>query len=111
MFNLKQLELQMKLLALRAIPEIERRAAEAWQQHGSKVTDKENQALAYIVGAYATATAGVPGLNATKFDDEIVRDHARKALRWAWGQIGDIVSDVAREPVTDDTSLLKGGVQ
>lgn len=109
--NMTWLKVQMKLLALRAIPEIERRAAEAWKVHGTKITDKEEQAVEYIVGSYATATAGVPGLNATKFDDEIVRDQARKALKWAWAQIGDIVNDVTREPVTNDLSLPAGGLK
>ena len=107
------LKRHLKLLALKAIPEVERRAIEWYLKHGEKIVGqaKDGQALDAIMEAYKVATSSIPGLNATTIDDELVRKYAREALDWAWNEIGDIVNDASKPPVADDSSLPKGGVQ
>ena len=102
----------LKLLALKAVPEIERRAIEWYLKTGEKIVGKakDGQALDAIMAAYKVATSSIPGLNMTTIDDELVRKAAREALDWAWNEIGDIVNDASKPPVTDDASLPKGGL-
>lgn len=110
--DLHRIEIEFKLIALKALPEIERRALEWKAQHGDKVFgDKRTLALDYIVGTYTAATAGVPGLNLTTLDDEFVRAQAAKALDWAWAQAGDLINETVHAPVTNDASLPAGGLQ
>ncbi len=106
---MKMIELQLKLLALKAIVETERRGIEYFSANGEKLKDKSDVALAYLKGAYATATAGVPGLNATTIDDMLLADAMVKARDWAWDQIGGLVNQISSEPVTDDSTLPTGG--
>ncbi|WP_019585204.1 hypothetical protein [Deinococcus apachensis] len=110
--DLHRIEVEFKLLALKAVPEIERRALEWKAQHGDKMfADKRTLALDYIVSSYAAATAGVPGLNLTTLDDDFVRAQAAKALDWAWSQTGDLVNQTVHAPVTNDSTLPTGGLQ
>lgn len=110
--NMQMLKLQLKLLALKAIPEIERRAVKWLAENKDQVFgSKRAAALAYMKEQYAKSTAGIPGLNATDLDDKEFAKLAEKYLDWAWAQLGDVVNDVVREPVNNDHSLPAGGQQ
>ncbi len=111
--NAKWIKLQLRLLALKAIPEIEQKAVEWYLQHGEKIVGKAKDGLALdaIMKAYGLATSSVPGLNLTTLDDDLVRKAAREALDWAWAEIGDLINDVSKPPVTDDTTLPTGGLK
>ncbi|MFB9994931.1 hypothetical protein ACFFLM_23555 [Deinococcus oregonensis] len=67
--------------------------------------------LEAIMQASRLATQNVPGLSLTTIDDELERKAACKALDWAWAEMGDIVNDASKPPVTDDSSLPIGGVK
>lgn len=102
------LKRHLKLLALKALPEIEQRAALWFQQHGQKLGGKRELALDYMLAQYARATAGVPGLSMTTIDDALVRQFSGEALDWAWSLIGDQINALGRAPITTDTSLPNG---
>ncbi|RJF74904.1 hypothetical protein D3875_02605 [Deinococcus cavernae] len=110
--NMTMIKLQLKLLALKAIPEIERRAL-AWlaENKDQVFGNKRAAALAYMKEQYAKSTAHVPGLNATDIDDRWFTEQAEHYLDWAWAQLGDVVNGVVREPVNNDPTLPKGGLQ
>lgn len=110
--NKQMIRIQLKLLALKAIPEIERRAVKWLEENKDQVFgSKRAAALAYMKDQYAKSTARIPGLNATKVDDEWFAEQAEHYLDWAWAQLGDVVNDVVREPVNNDHSLPAGGQQ
>lgn len=105
------LKRHLKLLALKALPEIEQRAALWFQQHGEKLGGKRELALDYMVAQYARATATVPGLKDISIDDALVRQFSGEALDWAWTLIGDQINALGRAPVNNDTSLANGGMK
>ena len=110
--NLNALKLQLKLLALKALPEIERQAIAA-AQTGIKLVGpaKKAQAVEYIVAQYAKATANVPGLKDTLVDDDLVREHAGEAIDWAFDHVGGLLNSLVHAPVTDDAALPQGGLK
>lgn len=65
--NRRWLRLQMSLLALVAIPEVERRAAEWQARDGQPVPGevKRHLALEHMLAAWPDATRCIPGLNLT----------------------------------------------
>lgn len=105
---------RLKLLALKAIPEIERRAVE-WlaENKGAVFGDKRKAALEYMCEQYKRSTSGVPGLKDTDLDDKVFREYAEKYLDWAWEQLGELVNDAARLPAPSTTAseLPAGGVK
>ena len=110
--NLNALKLQLELLALKALPEIERQAVNI-AQTGIKLVGpaKRAQGTEYVVAQYAKATANVPGLKDTLVDDELVREHAGEAIDWTFGQIGGLLNGLVHAPVTDDGTLAPGGLK
>jgi len=110
--NLNALKLQLKLLALKALPEIERQSV-AVAQTGIKLVSpaKRAQGTEYIVAQYAKVTANVPGLKDTLVDDALVREHAGEAIDWAFGQIGSLLNGLVHAPVADDSSLPQCSLQ
>ncbi|GAA3995131.1 hypothetical protein GCM10022631_01570 [Deinococcus rubellus] len=110
--TLNTLKLHLKLLALKALPEIERQAV-AVAQAGITLASaaKRAQGTEYIVTQYAKATANVPGLKDTLVDDQLVREHAGEAIDWAFGQIGGLLNGLVHAPVTDDGTLPQGGLK
>lgn len=110
--NAQTLTLQLKLWALKAIPAVEARAIEWFNQNGEKIigVEKRKQAVEEIMKAYRVASVGIPGLSLTTIDDEIVRAAAVKALDWAWEEIGEIINEASAAPVVDDAGLGKGGL-
>jgi hypothetical protein len=104
------LKRHLKLLALKALPEIEQRAARWFQQHGEKLGGKRELALDYMEAQYTRATAAIPGLKDTSIDDLLMRQFSGEALDWAWELIGDQINALGRAPVNNDTSLPNGGL-
>lgn len=105
---------RLKLLALKAIPEIERRAVE-WlaENKGAVFGDKREAALEYMCEQYKRSTASIPGLKDTDLDDKVFRQYAEQYLDWAWEQLGELVNDAARLPAPSTTAseLPAGGVK
>ncbi len=99
-FNTEFFKKYFRTIALKAVPEIEKRALEWLAQNGKTVFgDRREEALKYIMEAYKIASARVPLLALTDMDDKLVREYAEQALDWAWGQLEDIVHEEVR--VTD----------
>lgn len=109
--NMNVLKLHLKLLALKALPDIERRALEAYQRTGVVIKDKRAFARQYVLDRYAKATAHVPGLNATTLDDLAVGAAVDEALDWAWDQLGDVLNSISHDPEVRAPELPQGGEQ
>ncbi|GGL16086.1 hypothetical protein [Deinococcus radiotolerans] len=107
--NLLKLKLYLKLLALKALPDIERRALEAYERTGTVVHDKRQFAREYVLERYAQATAKIPGLRDTKLDDLAVGAAIDETLDWAWDQLGDVLNSISHDPVVTAPDLPKGG--
>ncbi len=86
----------LRTLAAKAIPEIERRAIAWLLQNRGLLQGKMELAEEYAMEQYAALTANVPGLNTTKFDDEIVRAELRRALKQAWEHADEEIKQAAR---------------
>lgn len=105
----KWFEIRLKLLAFEALPEIERRGLDYLQQHGTKLVDKRQMAIDFIMARYSQFTAVIPGLNLTTIDDDLVRAKAGEAIDEAWKKLGTTLNKLSRQPITDDATLPKGG--
>lgn len=109
---MQMLKLQLKLLALKAVPEIERRALAWMAEHKDQAFgSKREAALTYMKEQYAKSTQRIPGLNATTVDDELFAAYAGQYLDWAWAQLGAVVNGMSHEPVNNDATLPAGGLQ
>lgn len=107
--TLLRLKLYLRLLALKALPDVERRALEVYERTGVIVKDKEELAVQYGMERYAQVTAKVPGLNATTLDDLAVETMMREAVRWAWGKLGVALNEISHDPEVRAPELPQGG--
>jgi hypothetical protein len=106
----------LKLYALQAVSSAEAWAREQLLTNGKKVLslEKEQWAVEQAVTLYRSATAAIPILNVSTWDDEAIKIAATHAVRWAFAQLENVLNSVARSlpaPVTDAPELPEGGLQ
>ncbi len=111
MLEMDQLMRQFKLLALQAIPEIERQAIKFYNETRTKIESPEkwNLALDFGVAKYKQLTDTLPVIGDTTIDDVFVRSLMDDAMKWAWREIGDVVNDVTKEPSNVDMHIPSPG--
>lgn len=83
--------------AAKAIPAVEQLTIELLLRNGQFLQDKAAQAEEYGMKKYREMTQGIPFLNATEIDDNMVRRELRRAIQQAWERADDAVRQAARE--------------
>lgn len=111
--NWNQIKADIRLLALNAVTKVESEARTLLASEGTKLLSEEKKALAVnlVCQGYAALTANVPILNATQFDDQLVKTWAVQAVDWAFDRIGDVLNDLGRAPVINAPELTGATVE
>jgi nucleoside-diphosphate-sugar epimerase len=107
---------EAKLYALEAVVTVERIAKEALLETGIKIlgADKNAQAKKLALDAYKIATAGIPVLNMTMIDDELVKQGVDAAVDWIFEKVKDVLhlaADAIPDNSVSDPSLKPGGLE
>lgn len=100
--NLNFLGIYLRTLAAKAIVATEQAAIDYYLQNGQKLRDKGEFAINYAMNQYAKATANVPILNTSTWDDEYVRSQLQVVMAQVWAELDDRIKQAARE-VTNAT--------
>lgn len=110
--NLEAMTASMRIFALEAMAWAERKGREVLLQQGQKILGevKREQAVDYAVTIYKAATASTP-LAAFTFDDDLVRQAARKAIDTLWGEAGELINRLGDAPVLDAEEFEPGKVE
>ncbi|WP_034335153.1 hypothetical protein [Deinococcus misasensis] len=112
-WTLNQIKADLRLLAIKAMSEIEHQARVLLATEGQKLLGAEKRQLAVsaVMQGYAALTVNIPVLNATQIDDHLVRRWAEEAVDWACEQLCDVINKLGRTPVVGAPELQPARVE
>ncbi len=87
----------LKIVAAKAVPELERLAAEVFLKHGGRLREKGELGIDLVMREYKQMSSGIAVLAATEIDDLLLRQLAGAALKTAFDRADERVKQAARE--------------
>lgn len=110
---LNQVKADLRLLAIKAMSEVETQARMLVAVEGPKLLGKEkwDMAVNLVCQGYSVLSANIPILNATDLDDNLVRHWAAEAVDWACEQVGNLINQVGRTPVVGASEVPAARVE
>ena len=112
-WTLNQIKADLRLLAIKAMSEVETQARMLLATEGQKLLGPEKRQLAVnlVCQGYSVLSANIPVLNATEIDNHLVKNWATEAVDWACEHLCDVINSLGRTPVVGAPELSGGRVE
>lgn len=106
-FTHNQILADLRLLALKAVANVEHQARVFLATEGIKWTseDKQKMAVNLVMEGYKVMTANIPILSGSQVDDVLVKKWCTQAVNWACNEVCDLINSLGRTPVTGAPEL------